>query len=114
MDALVPDRGTRAIQACLLPQLSGHDNWIKIDRFPPLHFIASVVQDAVVSAAERNDELVTDAAAERAQLRKPQMVGVGRTPSAEEARLGGYKLKMFSVAIAAWLAEGEGTFVDVP
>lgn len=54
---------------------------------PPRRFIAVTVNFAIVSPAQRNREFVTDLAAERAVLRKAQMVGVAWLTSADQAGL---------------------------
>ena len=50
---------------------------------PPRRFIPVTVNFAMVSPAQRDREFVTDFAAERAVLRKAQMVGVTRMTSAD-------------------------------
>jgi hypothetical protein len=92
------------VQARMLPQLSGRSDGVEIDRFPPLRFIASVMEDTMVGAAERNRELVADAAAQRAWLGESQMMGVRRPPSAQETWLRRYELEMLTIAVAARFA----------
>jgi hypothetical protein len=64
------------VQARMLPQLSGCGDRIEINRLPPLRFVAPVVEDTMVGAAERNRELVADPAAQCAGLGEPQVMGV--------------------------------------
>jgi hypothetical protein len=45
------------------------------------------MQLAMVAAAERNGELVTDFETQGARLGKPQMMRIGRLPVADEAGL---------------------------
>jgi hypothetical protein len=45
---------------------------------------------AMMSATERDRELVADLAAERRYLGKTQIMGISRPPAADEARLLGY------------------------
>jgi hypothetical protein len=47
-------------------------------------------------------------------LREPQMVGIRRLATADQAWLLGYVSDVISVTDPAWLREGEGAFVDRP
>jgi hypothetical protein len=98
----------------MLPQLSGYDDGIELDRFPPLRFVTPVVQDTMVGSAERNRELVADPAAERPRLGESQMVGVRRPASAQQTRLRGYELEVRTITVATWFAQREGAFIDMP
>ena len=104
----------RAIEAGLLPQSSGNGERIKLDRFPPCRFVAPAMEHAMVSAAKRYHELVTDPAAQRARLGKSQMVRVRRPSSAQQAGLRGYELEMRTIAVAARFAMRKNAFVDMP
>jgi hypothetical protein len=103
-----------SIQTGPLPQLSGDDDWIKLDRFPPCQFVAPAMEDTMVGAAKGNRELVADPAAQRTWLGKSQMVGVRRSSSAQETRLRRDELKMRAIAVAARFAVCEGAFIDMP
>jgi hypothetical protein len=63
-------------------------------------FVADAVHLAVVHAAERDGELITGLASERARLRVAQVMGVGWLAAADQARLPGNVAQMFFVAVA--------------
>jgi hypothetical protein len=68
----------------------------------------------VVSAAQRDRELIADLAAEGRVLCEPQMVSIRRLATANQTRLLGYVSDVLPVTNSAWLGEGEGAFVDCP
>ena len=72
----------------LFPEISGDRQGIDVHIHPPIHLIAGIVQLAMVDAAERDRELVADLLAHGARLRKLQMMGVGRRPTADQTGLG--------------------------
>ena len=74
----------------LQPQAASRGDWIDTSLVPPHRFIATAMNLTMVSATERDRELVADLAAERRCLGKAQMMSIGRTPAADEARLLGY------------------------
>jgi hypothetical protein len=53
---------------------------------------------AMVSATEGDGELIADLASKRQGLRKSEMVGIGKTSSADETSLLGNRFDMFTVA----------------
>ena len=55
----------------------------------------------VMSPAEGHGELVADLTAECRELRKSQVMGIGRTPAADEASLLGNRFDMIAIANAA-------------
>jgi hypothetical protein len=65
---------------------------------PPGEFIAAPVQFAVMQPAEGYGEFIADPAPERAGLRKPEMMSIGRAATAGETGLGAYRLQMIPVA----------------
>jgi hypothetical protein len=73
----------------------------------PGRFVSGAMRFAMVGAAERHRELVTDLAPHGAGLRKSQMMGVGWLPAAQQARERGNPLKM-GLAAPAWRAHGDG------
>ena len=79
---------------------------------PPCRFITVTMQFAMVASAERDGELVTDLAAERAALCEAEVMGVGRLPSADQAGLLRDVTEVIAIADAPWLGEGERGFVD--
>lgn len=70
------DGGGGCIEPCVLPQPVGNRQRINLDTPPPCDLCAMPVQFAVVDAAQRDSELITDLAAERPRLGKAQMVGI--------------------------------------
>ena len=55
----------------LLPEASGDWKRVDLEVLPPAHLIAGLMQLAVMAAAERNGELVTDFKADGSGLGKP-------------------------------------------
>ena len=66
----------------------------------------------VVSAAERDGELVTDLAAKSARLGKAKMMGVGGASATDDAGLLADMAEMIVAASAPWFSEGEVSLVD--
>jgi hypothetical protein len=89
-------------------------NWTGIDAccVPPSHFVAAAVNLAVVSAAERDGELIADFTAERTALRESQVVSIARLPAADQARLLGDEPHVLAIADAPRLGEGKHGLVD--
>ena len=65
-----------AIDPRLLPELER--NWKRVDvvPLPPCAFIAGAMQLSVVDSANRDEELVTHSASERARLREGEMMRI--------------------------------------
>src|SRR5262249_35036051 len=61
--------------------------WIDTNLVPLRRFIATAMDLTMVSATERDRELVADLAAERRCLGKAQMMGISGTAAADKARL---------------------------
>ncbi len=70
----------------LQPERAGVHDGIDTGFLPPRSLIATAVDLAVVTAAQRHCELVADLAAERAELREAQVVGVAGVPVADQAQ----------------------------
>ena len=68
----------------------------------------------MVTPAQRHGVFIADPAPQGARLGEPQMMSVGGSPPADQARLHRDKPKMRTVAVATWFAECECGFVDVP
>ena len=66
----------------------------------------------MVSAAERNGELIADLAAERSALRKPEMMGICRPPAANQARMLGDKSDMLPVTHPAGFRHRQRALID--
>jgi hypothetical protein len=97
----------------LLPKSFGDLQGIDLQIFPKSGFVPGLMNLAVVSAAERDGELVADLATERLRLAKAQVMRVSWLAAADQAGLGGNKSQMSLVAETFWLAEGEDAFVDL-
>jgi hypothetical protein len=54
---------------------------------PPRAFIAGLVQLPMMPAAQGDRELITHLETNCSRLRKPQVMGIGRLPATDEARL---------------------------
>jgi hypothetical protein len=67
------------------------DHRVEPELVPPFTFVAVTMKLPVVSPAQRDRELVTDSSAERAVLRKAQVMGIARLTTADEAGLLGDK-----------------------
>ena len=63
------------------------------------------MQLAMMSPAERHRKLVADFATERTRLREAQMVWIGRSPPADQARLLDHMPDMTAVTHAARFGE---------
>jgi hypothetical protein len=94
------------------PQFLRDRSGIDSGPLPPCHFIAVTMDLAMVSAAERDGELVADLATERPALCEAEVVGVGRLPSADQAGLLRDVTEVIAVADTPRLGEGECGFVD--
>ena len=81
----------------LQPQAASGGGWIDTSLVPPHGFIATTMHLTMVSATERDRELVADLAAERRCLGKAQMMGIGGAAAADQARLLGYRLDVVTV-----------------
>jgi hypothetical protein len=100
--------------AAPLPELPRKNDRVEVGFAPPRRFVAAPVKGAVMAAAEGDYEFVADPAAQRPRLYESQMMSVRWTASAEKAWLRGYELEVRTIAVAAWFAQGEGAFVDMP
>ena len=97
---------------CFSPKFSRSVERINASRRPPLRFVASAVQFAMMSTAERYGEFIADLEAKSSGLGETQMVGVAGLPAADHAGLFGDKAKVNFVALSAWLGKGQHAFVD--
>ena len=71
--------------------------------FPPRSFVAAAVNLAMVSSTKRDGELIADLAPKRPVLRKTQVMGIGGSATANQARLLGHMSNMLPVANPARL-----------
>jgi hypothetical protein len=97
----------------LLPQSLGDRQGIDFEIPPPSHFIAGLMQLAVMTAAEGYSELVADFEAECPWLGKPQVMRIGRLPAADETWLRGNEPQMGFVTQPLGLGDGENALVDL-
>ena len=91
---VVRELGSRLTQARLRPQCRGDAIRVDAEPAPPCGFIASAVDLAMVSAAERHRELVAHFATERPRLRRPKMMGIRGLTAADKAGLRGHEPKV--------------------
>ena len=98
--------------ASLCPKCLGDIDRIDFVFVPPFGFVSAPVQGAMMKPAERDRELVADAAAKGGRLREPDVMGVRRASLTDEAGLRSNKFKVRAVAVAARLIERENAFVD--
>src|SRR5580700_6922817 len=68
----------------------------------------------MMGATERDCELVADPAAQGLGLHESEVMGVARLPPAHEAWLRSHDLQMGAIAVAARLAQGKRTFINMP
>jgi hypothetical protein len=66
----------------------------------------------MMSSAQWNRKFIADLAAERRYLSKAQMMGIGRTPAADEARLLGYRFDVVTVTDPPRCRQSQDTFLD--
>lgn len=96
----------------LLPKPFGDLERIDLEVLPPGHLIADLMQLPMMSAAERDGELIADFHAHGSGLSEPQMMWVGWLPSADQAGLRGYELQMGFVAQPFRLSDRQQALVD--
>jgi hypothetical protein len=94
------------------PQRTSGGGRINASFFPPLRFIAAAVDFAMVTAAERNSELIADLAAKCPALHKPEMMGIGRLSPADQARMLGDRSDVIPVTRPTGFGHGKHAFVD--
>ena len=72
---------------CLFPKAFGNFKCVNLEALPPDDFVAGLMQLAVMAPTERDSEFVAHLHAERAWLRKAQMMRIGWLTSADHTRL---------------------------
>jgi hypothetical protein len=97
---------------CCQPKASGRGEGVDTGRLPPCRFIAVPMDFAMVSTAQRDDELVADLAAKSLALGEAKMMRVGRAATADQAWLLGDMADMLAVADAARLSKAKRALVD--
>jgi hypothetical protein len=103
----------RPVEPGVLPQPLSNRHRVDAGGPPPIDLVAVPVNRAMVGAAEGHRELIADPAPEGLRLLEPEMMSVGRLPTAEEAWLRGHELQMGAIAVAAGFAERKGAFLDM-
>src|SRR5262249_53081276 len=95
-----------------LPEPAGNLDRVDAGLRPPRTLVARAVGRPMVPAAERDRELVTYLAAERAGLGESKMVGVRGLAAIDETRLLGDIAQVRPVAIATRGRDREDALVD--
>ena len=67
----------------LFPKMFCGFQCIDFERFPPRSLIASLMQLSMMASTKRHGELIADLETDRARLRKPQVMRIGRLASAD-------------------------------
>ena len=93
------------------PQRASRNIWINSLATPPLSFVPSSVDLAMVTATERNSEFIAGLASDRPVLRETEMMGVRRVTAAYQARLLRHNLDVFAITHAARFRELQQAFV---
>ena len=71
----------------LFPKMLGGFQRVDFESFPPRDLIAGLMKLPMMASTKRDGELVADLEPERPRLCKPQMMRIGRLPSADQTRL---------------------------
>jgi hypothetical protein len=97
---------------CFQPK--GASGGSRVDAYggPPSGFVAAAMHLAVMSAAQRHRKFIADLAPKRRCLRKAQVMGIGGTPTADEARMLNNRFDVLPVTNAARLRHCQYAFVD--
>ena len=100
-------RGTR-----LLPKVPGDPKCIDIRSLPPRDFITRLVQLPMMTSTQRHCEFVADLEANRARLRKTQMVRITWLASTNETCLVRHELQVSFVPQSFGFGDRECAFVN--
>jgi hypothetical protein len=93
------------------PQRASSRAWVNPSLPPPRPFIAIPVHFAMMSAAQRDNELITDFAPQSPALGKAQMMGIGGTSTANQTSLGGHISDVVAVPNATRLRQRQRAFI---
>ena len=96
------------------PQRACRAGRIESELLPPFRFIPVTMHFTMMSPAQRDNKLITNFAPECPVLRETQVMGVGRSPAANQARLLGDVSDVISISNAARFGESEVAFVGGP
>jgi hypothetical protein len=94
------------------PQRASNFQDINPKAAPPRCFVTTAVELAMMTAAQRNGELVAHFAGESAVLREPKVMRIGRNPAAHEARTACYQSDVVAIANPTELRHGQHALVD--
>src|SRR6478736_314503 len=104
-----PDGCRRLVQSlarlAVLPERLGDGERSNTARLPPRTLFRGAMRLAVMRAAKRHGVFIADLAAERARLRKRQMMGVGRLLGANQVGLAADEFEVLLVAVAHGLGD---------
>ena len=87
------------------PKGAGAIRRIDADIFPPCDLVTTVMNFAMMTATERDRELIADFPAKRAALCETQMVSVGGPPTAEQTRMCGDELHVIAITKSTRLGQ---------
>ena len=96
----------------LNPKRSRRTGRIETEFMPPCCFITMTMDLAMMSAAERDRELIADSSAERSVLRKAQMVRIAGLTAADQTGLLGNKAHMVAIANSSRLWVRQHRLID--
>ena len=82
------------------------------DLSPPRCFVPTSMQFAMMSTAQWDRELITHLSSKCSALCKSEMVRIGRTPAANQARLSRDEFHVLSIADSTRLRTGSTAFFD--
>ena len=98
---------------CLAPQSVCHAERLNADLSPPRCFVPTSMHFAMVATAQWDRELITHPSSKCSALCKSQVMGIGRTPAANQARLSRDEFRMLSIADSTRLRTGRTAFFDL-
>jgi hypothetical protein len=94
------------------PQRASNFQDINPKTAPPRCFVTRAVELAMMTATQRNGELVADFTGESAALREPKVMRIGRKSAAHEARTAGYQSDVVAIANPTELRHRQHALVD--
>jgi hypothetical protein len=102
------------VEPGVLPQPLRNHHRVYASGPPPIGLIAVPVNGSMVGPTERHREFIADPTPHGSRLHEPQMVSVGRLPSAEKAWLRRHELQMGAIAVAPRFAQRQRSLIDMP
>jgi len=107
-----PARSASREWVCLAPQSVCYSERLNADLCPPRCFVATSMNFAVVSTAQRHRELITRLASKCSALCKSEVVRIGGTPTANQTRMFCDEFHMLSIAESSRLRVGKTALFD--